>query len=1031
MNKQSFNEFFIQMEHKWLKHWYEKGIVEKYLHKNDSADEHFSFMDGPITANNPMGVHHAWGRTYKDLWQKFHNLLGHRQRFQNGFDCQGLWVEVEVEKELKLKTKKDIENLVPGDKFASIAKFVKLCRERVLKFSAIQTDQSKRLGYFMDWDHSYFTMSDENNYMIWHFLKKCFENGWVYKGQESVPWCPRCETAISQHEMLTEDYKEVVHEAIYFKLPIEGRKDEYLLVWTTTPWTIPANIAVAVDVKLDYSLVQGTSSGKFWIVKDRLPAVFSAKGGSDYGRGKDYKRVVKTVKGNELVGLKYKGPFDDLPAVKKVARDHSDKFHTVISSDEKILPILTTEGTGLVHTAVSAGTEDFALGKKYGLPMIPVILDDASYMDGLGIFSGKNAKKHPELILDNLKQRDEKGENWVFKIERYKHRYPGCWRCKTELVWKVADEWYIAMDKKSVISNQKSDKRTLRQRMIEVAKKIKWMPEFGLDRELDWLKNMHDWLISKKNRYWGLALPIYECKKCKEFEVIGSKEELKERAVKGWDKFEGHTPHKPHIDEVVIKCSSCGEEVKRILDVGNPWLDAGIVPYSTITKNNQGKPLYLSSRQDWQSWFPIDFITESFPGQFKNWFYAMIAMSTVLEDTNPFKTVLGFGTLLGEDGRPMHKSWGNSIAFHEGADEIGVDVMRWMYARQNPADNLLFGYKHANEVRRQFYLLLWNIFKFYRDYSAIDKYEIRHAELDSASQIVIPAEAGISGSRNHRLAGSRKRRDKFGMTNILDRWLLSQLTYTLLNVRKYMDQYNAKNAADLVETFISDFSTWYIRRSRDRVGPSVLNSKDKKSFYDTTHFVLKNVSIIISPFMPFISEEIFTTLTKNTSVHLAFWPSLSSKHDEKLIGDIKIVRAIAEVGHRVRKELKIKVRQPLASVAIGLPKDQSYSDTKNRENYDKLLRDELNVKKIEYASGKSEITVKYDTKITPQLQLEGELRDLMRSIQQKRKELGVQISDPVSIMIPEKFTQFKKTIEKQVNAGKVEIGTELRVEKNI
>ena len=274
-DKPNYNEFFIQMEHKWLKYWYEKGIAKKYLNKNKSSEKYFSFLDGPITANNPMGVHHAWGRTYKDLWQKFHNLLGDKQRFQNGFDCQGLWVEVEVEKELKLRSKKDIENLVQGDKFASIAKFVQLCKDRVIKFSGIQTEQTKRLGNFMDWDNSYFTMSEDNNYMIWRFLKKCYENRWIYKGQESVPWCPRCETAISQHEMLTEDYKEVVHESIYFELPIEDRKDEYLLVWTTTPWTLPANIAVAVDVKMDYALVEGTTGYKFWLAKERISAIFS------------------------------------------------------------------------------------------------------------------------------------------------------------------------------------------------------------------------------------------------------------------------------------------------------------------------------------------------------------------------------------------------------------------------------------------------------------------------------------------------------------------------------------------------------------------------------------------------------------------------------------------------------------------------------------------------------------------------------------------------------------------------------------
>src|SRR3989338_1197395 len=390
-----------------------------------------------------MGVHHAWGRTYKDLWQKLHNLLGYKQRLQNGFDCQGLWVEGEAEKELKLKSKKDIENLIEGNPKASIAKFVQMCKERVLKFAKIQTEQTKRLGNFMDWDHSYFTMSPENNYMIWHFLKKCHENGWIYKGHESVPWCPRCETAISQHEMLTEDYKEVYHESIYFELPIAGREREYLLVWTTTPWTIPANIAVAVDTGLDYALVEGMDGNLFWVAKDTISSVFA----------KNYKKISKTVKGDKLVGLKYSGPFDELPNVAKVAKDNPKTFHTVIPTDKTILPISTTEGTGLVHTAVSAGSEDFKMGKKLGLPMIPVIGDNADYLEGLGFLSRKNAKKNPRLILDYLEEQDKKGENWVFEIFNYMHRYPACWRCKTELVWKIADEWYIAMDKPAKIRN--------------------------------------------------------------------------------------------------------------------------------------------------------------------------------------------------------------------------------------------------------------------------------------------------------------------------------------------------------------------------------------------------------------------------------------------------------------------------------------------------------------------------------------------------------------------------------------------------
>ncbi|MDO8638660.1 MAG: class I tRNA ligase family protein, partial [Candidatus Daviesbacteria bacterium] len=607
------------------------------------------------------------GRTYKDLWQRFYNMKGCKQRFQNGFDEQGLWVEVEVEKELGLHNKKDIENLIPGDKFKSLEKFINLCKERVKKYSAVQTEQSKRLAYFMDWDNSYHTSSDENNYAIWNFIKVVNEKGWLYKGRDSVPWCPRCGTAISQHEILTEDYKEIDHESVYFKLPIKDRTKEYLLVWTTTPWTIPGNVAVAVDPKADYVQVELENGDYVWIMEKRADEL------------KELKKE-KKIKGQGLIDLEYDAPFDNLPRIKEVLKDYT---HRVIANDELILPISTEEGTGLVHIATGSGAEDFKLGTKAGLPVIELINEEANYLDGMENFSGENAKKHPELIIDFL--RSYENGKFLFTTKRIKHRYPACWRCKTELVWRVVDEWYIAMDR-----NDKSGK-TYRQQMIEVVKNINWMPKWGLDRELDWLKNMHDWLISKK-RYWGLALPIWECSKCNNFEVIGGREELKEKAVEGMDKFEGHTPHKPWIDEVKIKCSKCGEISLRIPDVGNPWLDAGIVPFSTMSED----------------WFPADFITESFPGQFKNWFYSLIAMSTALAQTNPFKNVLGFASVRDEKGEEMHKSKGNSIEFNEAADKIGVDVMRWVFVTQNPENNLNFGYGVTDMVKRRFYLIFWN-----------------------------------------------------------------------------------------------------------------------------------------------------------------------------------------------------------------------------------------------------------------------------------------------------------------------------------
>ena len=915
---------FPAMERILLEDWYKKGIVEKYLNKNKNSKKTFSFLDGPITANNPMGVHHAWGRTYKDLWQRYKNMQGYKQRFQNGFDCQGLWVEVEVEKELGLKSKKDIENLVPGDKKASIAKFVELCKERVKKYASIQTKQSKRLAYFMDWDNSYYTLTDENNYMIWHFLKKCHEKGLIYKGHDSVPWCPRCGTAISQHEMLTEDYKEATHDSVYIRYPVKGRKNEYLLVWTTTPWTLPGNVAVALDEGRDY--VVSEKDGNTYFL-------------NEYAAKKLGLKVIKKIKGKDLVGLIYESPFDELE-------------HPVVATDEKILPVSEEEGTGLVHVAPGAGTEDYQLGKKLGLPVIELIDEEATYISGLGEFTGKNAKKHPEIILDYLKEKE--GGKYLFDIIPYTHRYPACWRCKTELVWRVVDEWYIAMD-------------PLREPMKRGTKKINWIPKFGLKRELDWLDNMHDWLVSKK-RYWGLALPIWVCGKCGHFEVIGGKEELKEKATAGWKSFEGHTPHRPWVDELKLKCEKCGGVMDRISDVGNPWLDAGIVSFSTISKDNKSEPLYLSDKKEFEKWYPADFITESFPGQFKNWFYSLLAMSTVLEDREPFKNVLGFATLLGEDGRPMHKSWGNAIEFNEGADKIGVDVMRWMYARQNPSENLLFGYHVADETRRRFHLKLWNIYNFFVTYANIDGWK----------------------------PGKEK---KQSLENVLDKWIISRLGQTQRDVTNYLEKYDAYSASDLLEKFIDDLSLWYVRRSRERVGPAADLKEDKNSFYQTIHFVLVTLSKLLAPFMPFLSEHIYRNLTKEESVHLADWSDYSDKVDEKLIAEMAQIRQIVEKAHAERKEKKIPVRQPLT-----LYKTTAQKTTNNLEIY---VREEINVKEVVWGANKDEL----DTEITPELEEEAKTRELIRKIQEERKNMGMNLTQKITVANPW-LPQDKKLVQR-------------------
>lgn len=967
---------FAEIERKILQDWYKNKIVGKYLARNKDSSKRFKFIDGPITANNPMGVHHAWGRTYKDLWQRFFNMKGFNQRFQNGFDEQGLWIEVEVEKELELRTKRDIEDLVKGDKFKSIDKFVELCKERVKKFSNIQTEQSKKLGYFMDWDNSYHTSSDENNFAIWHYLKNIYQKGWLYKGRDSVPWCPRCGTAISQHEILTEEYKEVTHKAVFVKYPVIGQ-DFSLLIWTTTPWTLPGNVAVAINPKFNYEvweinneniLIEGEES---W---NRLQKSIQERFGNTEGfKGS---KTGRYFKGKDLLKFKYKGPFDDLEKVKNARESNPEGFHEIIDGKLKdgIELVTQEEGTSLVHIAPGAGEEDFKLAKEKNFPIIEIIDEEANYIAGLGEFSGKNAKKHPELIIDYLKSKE--GGKFFLLEENFKHRYPTCWRCKTELVWRVVEEWYIAMDR-----NDSEKKKTYRELMKEVIKEINWLPKWGYDRELDWLNNMQDWLISKK-RYWGLALPIWECRKCGHFDVIGSYEELKERAIEGWDKFEGNSPHRPWIDLVKIKCSKCGEKVTRVEDVGNVWLDAGIVPYSTIH--------YFTDKKYWEEWFPADFITESLSGQFKNWFYSLIALSTALEYKAPFKTLLGHGQVRDEKGEEMHKSKGNAIWFDDAAEKMGVDVMRWVYLKTNPEHNINFGYHVADQTRRRFFLILWNVYVFFVTYANLDRWQPSKTE-------------------------------KSDLKDPLDKWIISELNMLIEKVNRDLEKFKPDSAANAIEIFVSDLSTWYVRRIRGRIGPTVKDSDNKGDTYQVLYTVLTVLSKLMAPFTPFITEEMYRNLTGEPSVHLVDFPLPDNRVvDKELSSDMEAVRKLAEVGHSMRKEKRIKLRQPLSSFSYGGDVEELSDDLEN------ILSQELNVKKVIYNSNSD---TKFDFKMTKDLEEEGQARDIIRKVQEKRKEADCNLDELINTRLPKWPLKFESYIKKETLSSNLIKASEIKVEK--
>jgi isoleucyl-tRNA synthetase len=940
----------VAMEHAVLDLWRERGTFAR-LRAQNAGGPRWSFLDGPITANNPMGVHHAWGRTYKDLFQRFHAMLGEDQRYQNGFDCQGLWVEVNVERDLGFKSKRDIEAY-------GIAEFVVLCKQRVLTYAARQTEQSERLGFWMDWNDpdelrrlseelgeapwkettiqgtdgpvtdsvemlvgrlgmpeiggSYFTFSNENNDLIWGFLAECHRRGWIYKGHDSMPWCPRCGTGISQHEM-TEGYQDREDPGLTVRFPLVDRPGEALLVWTTTPWTLAANVAAAVGPALDYVLVR-QGEARLWVGRGTLK---QALVGSF--------EVLEEKRGSELVGWRYTGPFDELPAVREAfetgTRDDPDAVyeHRVIPWSE----VGEDEGTGIVHIAPGAGAEDFQLGKSLGLPVVGPIDEDGRYYQGFGWLTGRSAPEVAQEIVDDLERR-----GFFYHLEPYTHRYPHCWRCQTPLLFRLVDEWFISMGQ---VYDRPRDQLTkaeidasLRYQIMEVVDDIRWIPSFGYERELDWLLNMHDWMISKK-RYWGLALPIYDCQACGTFDVIGGREELRDRAVEGWEQFDGHTPHRPYVDFVKVNCRNCGEPVSRIPDVGNPWLDAGIVPFSTL--HFREDPAY------WAEWFPADFITESFPGQFRNWFYAMLAMSTVLRREAPFKTIFGYATLFGEDGRAMHKSWGNSIEFDEAAERMGVDVMRWLYASARPEDNILFGWHTADEARREL-LVLWNVYAFF----------VRYASLVGwVPQRGIDEEVAAAAS-----------------WPALDRWILSRAAGLADEVGRELADYDALAATRAIRTFIDDLSTWYLRRSRDRMRAGA-EPADRDGAFATLHAALVTTARTIAPILPFLSEDLYQNLIVSVvpegrlpeSVHLTRWPApeMAGLRDTRLERAMSVARRVVELARTLRSQAGIRTRQPLARAWIAVP-DRGIDVS--RELLD-LISDELNVKVLERIGDDSEL----------------------------------------------------------------------------
>lgn len=861
--------FFIDLEHEILKLWEEEKYYDKLVAKN-KGNKMFRFLDGPITANNPMGVHHAWGRSIKDIFIRYKSMRGYDCRRQNGFDSQGLWVEVEVEKQLGFKTKKDIEEY-------GMDKFTRQCVERVKHFSGIITEQSKRLGQWMDWDNSYYTNTDLNIQGIWHFLKVCDDNGWIKREYKPMPWCPRCGTSLSEHEM-TGSYKLMTHNSVFFKLPLEELNSK-ILVWTTTPWTLSSNVALAVNPEIDYVEVKIKSDAKTLIL---------AKNAIKY-LGDDKLEVIRAFKGEELVGMHYETCFPDIPAQAGIE-------HKVVAWED----VAADEGTGVVHIAPGCGVEDFELGERLGLPKVMPIDDMGIYLDGFGWMTGKDSHTVADEVFEHLKADDK-----LYKVEPHEHSYPVCWRCKSEVVFRLVPAWYIRTEE-------------LKPRLIKNANSVKWEPASNGKRMNDWLNNMGDWNISRK-RYYGLPLPFYPCD-CGEVTVIGSKAELREKAVDPAKVDALPELHRPWVDEIKIKCPHCGKEVSRVSEIGDVWLDAGIVPYSTFG--------YFTDRKEWEKNFPAEWVTEMHE-QVRLWFYSMLFMSTVLEDRAPYERVVTNSAVVAEDGSKFSKT-GFMIKFDEAAEKIGADTVRYLYAGAPNTNDVRFGFNLGDEARRKM-LSFWNIYTFFDTYAQIDKPVFTDYKPDMADMTAT------------------------------DKWLIVRTNEFIEKAQSYMDDYKVYLLIKDFEVFVDDISNWYIRTNRRRFWKTE-DEQDKMVAYWTLFTALKACVQVMAPVIPFMTEYIWQKLIKvcepncAESVHLSDWPTvIEGFEDDGIIEETALARDVIAVAMRLRNEQQIKVRQPLNKLFICCESDKA----DKIKTFEKNILDELNIKNIEYISDANLLEDKY------------------------------------------------------------------------
>ncbi|UCC83847.1 MAG: isoleucine--tRNA ligase [Gemmatimonadota bacterium] len=856
-----------ELEEDVLRTWEEEDTFHRSLELAKDG-EPFVFYEGPPTANGRPGIHHVFSRSLKDTFCRYKTMQGRSVTRIAGWDTHGLPVEVEAEKALGISGKPEIEKI-------GVEQFAAVCREHIFTYKEDWEKLSLRIGFWLDYSRPYITCSPEFVESVWWALSQFHEKGLLYRGHKVVPYCPRCGTGLSSHEVAM-GYEDVTEPAVTVKFPLEGRPNEYLLAWTTTPWTLPGNIALAVSPMIAY--VKARVGDEIFYLAERL---------ADEVLGEDHE-ILETMPGGKLEGLRYEPPF---PFLADAVGEGNGWFVAVADF------VTADEGTGIVHTAVMYGQDDYDLGVQLGLPMHHLVDEQGRFNPEVTAWAGVFVKDADPQIVEALSQ---SGRLW--KAADYTHSYPFCWRCDTPLLYYARNSWYLRTT-------------AVKDRLLANNAAINWHPpEIGRGRMEEWLENNVDWALSR-DRYWGTPLPVWICDQDRSHvHVIGSYTELAERA--GIELGPDFDPHKPFIDTLEWECSECGSTMRRTPEVIDTWFDSGSMPF--------GQWHYpMESGSEFESQFPADFIAEGLD-QTRGWFYSLLAISTVLFDQAPYRNVVVNGMVLDADGVKMSKSRGNVVDPWDAVGEYGADAIRyyllsvsnfWLPKRHDP--------KAIAEVRRRFFATLSATYRFFEMYANLEKWK-PGGEEEAAKRPLI------------------------------DRWLLSRLDATVAACRSDLDKYNVTHAVRRISDFvIDDVSNWYVRLARARFwGTRAATRETMNEAFATLWEVLVTSCRLMAPAIPFISDWIHRQLTDGVSVHFERYPEPGDRRDSQLDRAMDTSRQLTRLGRAAREAAGVRVRQPLRRLYAVLPGERASGMA---EELLELVRDELNVKEITFTTDAGEL----------------------------------------------------------------------------